>query len=84
MPTNKSSTAKKPRSRSPALRAYAPKCSRNHPRLTNNRHLNEHLTFCALHERAASDSKATRAQKAAHRRAFEVHASQALKHMRVM
>lgn len=62
----------------------APACSRKHPPLTKNRHINEHLTFCALHAKAARDPAASRADRANHKEAAALHMSQALRHYRTL
>lgn len=62
----------------------APPSSRKHPRLTKNRHVNEHLTYCALHAKAALDPKASRAERANHKEAANLHMEQALRHYRTL
>ena len=64
------------------MKPLAPKCARKHPRLTNNRHVNEHISFCALHARAAADPRTPREVKKAHTQAVNLHLEQALHHLR--
>lgn len=65
-------------------RAVAPRCTRKHPRLTKNRHVNEHLSFCALHAKAARNSRMSAAAKKAHEEAFRAHLIQAARHFRTL
>lgn len=60
----------------------APTCARKHPRLTGNRHVNEHITFCALHTKAAAAKRVSPANRAAHQQAAQLHMTQALHHYR--
>ena len=66
------------------LRPVAPRCARKHPRLTKNRHVNEHLTFCAMHANAAKNTHATRAARKAHQEAAQLHMLQAAHHFRTL
>lgn len=59
-----------------------PRCARKHPKLTNNRHVNEHLSFCALHKKAACDSKLSKDERQAHKEAARLHFKQAAHHLR--
>lgn len=61
-----------------------PTRSRRHPRLTHNRHVNEHLTFCAMHKQAARDRSKTSAVRASHREAAALHLLQAAHHFRTL
>lgn len=62
----------------------APRCTRKHPRLTKNRHVDEHMTFCALHAKAASNAKSSPKERANHREAARLHMAQALQHYRTL
>ena len=60
----------------------AHKCKRKHPCLTKNRHVNEHLTFCALHKKAARNAALSKAERQAHKEAAKLHFTQAAHHFR--
>ena len=72
---------KKPAKKS-VMKPRAPRCARKHPALTKNRHVNEHLTFCALHKKAACDKALSKAQREAHKEAARLHFKQAAHHFR--
>ena len=59
-----------------------PTRAQRHPRLTKNRHVNEHLSFCALHALNAKKRKMSPAARAAHREAAALHMLQAARHFR--
>lgn len=77
-------TARTKRTTRRRVRPLAPRCSRTHPRLTKNRHVNEHLTFCALHSKAANSRRATNAARKAHQEAAQLHLLQAASHFRAL
>lgn len=56
---------------------------KKHPKLTRNRNVNEHLTFCAMHTRAANDTRLSNAKRRAHKDAAAMHMSHALHHYRI-
>lgn len=71
------------RSRSPPTpKPHRPTGACKHPKLHHNRHVNEHMTYCALHTKAARDRQKSAAQKKAHEAAAALHMAQALHHMR--
>lgn len=76
-------TGQKPR-RGSVLAPVAPQCMRKHPRLTHNRHVNEHLSFCALHAKGASDATLSKQERADHKEAARLHMTQALRHYRTL
>lgn len=59
-----------------------PAKAQRHPRLTKNRHVNEHLSFCAMHALNAKKRKVSAATRAAHREAAALHMLQAARHFR--
>ena len=59
-------------------------CKRKHPCLTRNRHVNECLTFCAMHTKAANDRKLPAARRAMHRKAARLHYLEAARHYKTM
>ena len=56
--------------------------AQKHPALHANRHVNEHITFCALHTRRARDPSLCAAARTQHRQAAKAHLAQALHHLR--
>lgn len=58
--------------------------ARKHPRLTRNRHVNEHLTFCAMHTKAAQKRTCSARAREKHREAALIHMLQAAHHYRAM
>lgn len=77
--TKPKSTAK----RGPKLAPLAPSCAAKHPALHKNRHVNEHITFCALHTQQARNPRLCKAKRLEHKRAANMHMAEALDHMRV-
>ena len=59
-----------------------PRGARNHPNLHRNPHVNEHLTYCAMHFNRSNDARAGRGAREAHRRAAAAHLAETLHHMR--
>lgn len=71
----------RPRQRS-TPKPHRPAGACRHPKLHHNRHVNEHMTYCAMHTKAARDRQTSAAQKKAHEAAAAMHMAQALHHMR--
>lgn len=65
-------------------RPLRPNQASRHPRLTKNRHVNEHLSFCALHALNAKKRKMSLAARTAHKEAAALHMLQAARHFRTM